>query len=180
MIGRHRALVLDGKRSEADAEVDKWLANNPKEIPTRAYLAEQGLQHQQFAKAAGYYETLTRLQPNNPLLLNNLAWCYLQLKDKRAQEAVDQALSLQPDNAALLDTSAMILLDAGQVNKALSNLLRAVEFDKNNREIRLHLAEAYLKAGQKTKARQELEKLAVYGDQSDIASRARKLLDSVQ
>jgi Flp pilus assembly protein TadD len=157
MIGRHRALVLDGKRSEADAEVDKWLANNPKEIPTRAYLAEQGLQNQQFAKAAGYYETLTRLQPNNPLLLNNLAYCYQQLKSPKARETAEAALKLAPNNAAIMDTLAMIYVDSSDFSKALELLKRAVDTDKNNLEIRFHYAQILLKANRKPEAVKELE-----------------------
>ena len=179
MISRHRALVLDGKRSQADAEVDKWLGSNIQEIPARTYLAEQSLQNQQFARAAGYYEALAKLQPNNPLLLNNLAYCYQQLKSPKARETAEAALKLAPDNPAIMDTLGGVLLDDGFPQQGLKYLLRAAEMDKQNREIRLHLAQAYLKTGQTAKAKQELEKLAVYGDQSGIAATARKLLGSL-
>lgn len=157
MISRHRTLVVDGKRSQADAEVEKWLGNNPNEIPTRTYLAEQGLQNQQFAKAAGYYEALAKLQPNNPLLLNNLAYCYQQLKSPKARETAEAALKLAPNNPEIMDTLAMIHVDGADLPKALELLKRALDADKANLEIRFHYAQVLLKANRKSDAVKELE-----------------------
>lgn len=180
IIKLHQALSASGKLSEADLELNKWLQEHPKDVFVREYFGGVAIRGNNYKLAAEQYQIIVKLQPNSVIALNNLAWCYLQLKDKRAQETIEQGLRLQPENPALLDTLAMILLDAGQVDKALTYSQRAAELDKNNREIRLNLAEAYLKAGQKAKAKKELEKLAVYGDQSDVAARARKLLDGLR
>lgn len=179
MAGRYRALVMDGKTAQADSEAGKWLANNPKDIALRAYLAEQALQSKDYAKAAGQYEAIVSMQPQNPMFLNNLAYCYQQIKSPKARATAEAALKLAPDNPAIMDTLGAILLEGGMSQQGLMYLQRAAEVDKSNREIRLHLAQAYLKAGQVAKAKQELEKLAVYGDQSDIAVTARKLLGSL-
>jgi Tfp pilus assembly protein PilF len=101
------------------------------------------------------------------------------LKSPKARETAEAALKLAPDNPAIMDTLGGVLLDDGFPQQGLKYLLRAAEMDKQNREIRLHLAQAYLKTGQTAKAKQELEKLAVYGDQSGIAATARKLLGSL-
>lgn len=179
-IKLHNAVKKSGNAQEANTQLLKWLEKHPQEASVRLYLAEDALRDKRFNDAATQYEAADKLMPNSVLVLNNLAYVYQQLKHPRALEVANQALKLAPDSPVVQDTLGMILLDAGQQQKALGYLQRAADADKNNREIRLHLAEAYLKAGQKPKAKQELEKLAVYGDQSEVAATARKLLQSLQ
>ena len=73
-----------------------------------------------------------------------------------------------------------MILPGSKPQKGADYLQQAVEADKSNKEIRLHLAQAFIKLGQKAKAIQELDKIAVYGDQSEAAATARKLLNSIQ
>lgn len=158
VIGRHRAVMLDGKTNQADAEMAKWLESNPRDVAARAYMAEHALQSKEFAKASGLYESLAKMQPNNPILLNNLAYSYQQIKDPRALATAEQALKLQPDNPAVIDTVAMIQLGTGKAADALSHLRRAQELAPENVEIRFHYAQALIATGKAGEAKKELER----------------------
>lgn len=177
---RHRAEKLAGNAAQAEALINKWLKEHPQDMGVRSYLADTAITEGNFKLAAEAYQPIVAQQPNNVSAINNLAWAYHQLKDSRAQATAEQALKLQPKHPGVLDTMGMILLDTNQQQKALEYLQQAAEADKANRDIRLHLAQAYLKTGQKAKAKQELDKIAVYGDQSAAAEAARKLLSSIQ
>ena len=157
MVGRHRALLLDGKVVQADAEMEKWLAGNPNDLLARAYLAEHALSAGDFGKAAKMYEATIKLQPNNVVSLNNLAYCYYKSKDSRALVTAEKAVSMQSNNPAILDTLAVIQLSAGKKAEALANSKRAQEMAPDNAEIRFHYAQALIGVGKTADAKRELE-----------------------
>ena len=157
MIGRHRALLLDGKVTQADAEMEKWLAGNPNDLAARSYLAEHALLANDFGKAVKMYEATIKLQPNNVIFLNNLAYSYYKAKDSRALATAEKAIAMQPDNPAVLDTLAVIQLGAGKKVEALASSKRAQELAPDNPEIRFHYAQALIAAGKSADAKRELE-----------------------
>jgi predicted Zn-dependent protease len=63
-----------------------------------------------------------------------------------------------------MDTMAMILADAGQLDKALELEKKAVALAPDNDSLRLDLAKLHLKAGDKKLAKSELDRLAKQGD----------------
>ena len=70
-----------------------------------------------------YYEKALTLSPNDPLVKNNLAYS-LSKRDKdleRALVLVQEALGLDPNNSAYLDTYAWILYKLGDYKQALQN-----------------------------------------------------------
>ena len=72
-------------------------------------------------------ESLLKDAPGQIVALNNLAWCYLQVKDKRAVEIAQQAVKLDPKNPALLDTLGWILVHNGDSKRGLEHLKAAAE-----------------------------------------------------
>lgn len=102
---------------------------------------------------------MRKISPDNPMVLNNLAWAANQVKDPKALEYAERALSLAPDNAAILDTLGVIQIDHGQADKGLANLQRAVSLAPDLAQLRLSLARSYAKLGRKDDARKELDML---------------------
>lgn len=79
------------------------------------------------------------------------------------REAMNKVIELQPDyqGASAYDILAQVELNTGltggKAEKAVEYLEKALELERNNTNIRLHLAQAYLAADQDAKARQQLD-----------------------
>lgn len=160
----HTALLLDGKTGDANAFADSWLKSHPQDNAFRLFLAESANQRKDYASAATQYRTLLTAEPNNPALLNNLAWSLGQMKDPKALGYAEQANQIAPNQPAIMDTLGVLLVDKGDAGRGLELLAKAAELAPQAGAIRLNLAKALVKAGKKTEAKQELETLAKLGD----------------
>ncbi len=110
-------------------------------------------------KAKTNYEELLQTQPENVIVLNNLAWLYQQSEDPRALGIAERAYELSPESAAVADTFGWILFTSGRQADSLPILQKAYELQPKSKEIALHLAEAYKAAGEQGKAKAILEKI---------------------
>jgi len=156
----HAATSNAGKASAADAAADSWIRSHPKDVVVRSYLAAQASRKRDYKTAARYYQAVVAQQPENALFLNNLAWVSGELNDPKALSYGEKALSIAPNNPAILDTVGMLLLKKGEVAGGLEKVRQAAQLAPNQADIRLHLAEALIKAGDKPAARLELETLS--------------------
>lgn len=164
LISIHRALRASGKRPAANARMDQWLDKNPADARTRLYYASALVQDRDFHAASTQYERLLEVGPNNALVLNDLAWCYLQLADKRAQGLAERAFKLAPQNPAVADTLAAVLTSQGQATRALPLLRKAVDQAPASADIRFHYAQALAQTGDKRAARIQCEQLLALHD----------------
>lgn len=170
LVKIHQALLLAGKPAEADTRVTGWLREHPGDIPTRLYLAASNLSQKQFHSAIAQYETVLQQEPQNVMALNDLAWLYMQVKDKRALATAERAHQLAADNPAVLDTLAWILLGQGEAARALPLLRKAATLAPDAAEIGYHLGAGLARTGDKRAARTELER--VLASNREFASRA--------
>lgn len=155
----HQAQTLAGTPAKGDAILTRWLKENPSDISTRLYVAENWLKDGQHKKAIEQYQLVLQRQPNNLVALNNLAWAHQKLKSPMALEYAERAYELKPENAAVLDTLGWILLEHGNIARGIELLRRAVSLAPKNLESRYHLAVALATAGSNAEARKELETL---------------------
>lgn len=68
-----------------------------------------------------YFEKAAKLQPNHPIIINNLGNCYYKKGD------LQQALNLINESISLLDTNPYAFRNRALVNLALNNNLNACE-----------------------------------------------------
>jgi len=155
----HNAKVLSGKAAEADAGLLVWLKAHPDDAASRAYLAQSAMERGNYALANTNYAALLEKSPNNVLILNNYAWSLQRAGDPRAQTYAQRAFQLAPDNPAVMDTLAEILMNRGQSKRALQLLQQALSKTPDNAEIQYHYAQALAKSGDKAHARDELQRL---------------------
>jgi tetratricopeptide (TPR) repeat protein len=106
------------------------------------------------------YEVLYSRNPGYELAANNLAMLLVTYKSDRP--SLDRAQTLtakfaESTNPALLDTHGWVRFKSGAFTEALPTLERAVERAPQSKVIRYHLAMAQAKAGQRDKARSNLE-----------------------
>jgi putative PEP-CTERM system TPR-repeat lipoprotein len=161
LVKLHAALAQSGRGQDGEARLTEWLKQNANDLPVRVYLAEVYLKSSRYKAAIDQYEILQRAQPDNILVLNNLAWCYQQLKDKRAIETAEMAAKLRPDNPAVMDTLGLILVEMGDAKRGVELLAKATAGAPKSPEIRFNYARGLARVGDKAKARQELERLLV-------------------
>jgi len=119
---------------------------------------------------------LNQSNPGNLVILNNLAWALSEAKDPRAVGFAEQALKLKPDNPAVMDTLGWILVQQGQPERGLKLLQQALSKVPDAAEIHYHLAAAYAKTGDSTRARQELKRLLDSGRDFPQEEQAKGLL----
>lgn len=155
----HAALLRGQRKAEADKLVADWLRERPKDLVMRAYLGERALAEKRYPEALRLFRTMSEVAPQNPLVLNNLAWTAGQLKDAKALEYAERAAALAPDNPAILDTLGVIQIDRGQAEKGLASLTRAVSLAPDLLPLRLNLVKAYARLGRSADARKELDGL---------------------
>jgi len=172
----HAVMEAAGKPAEAQALAEDWIKRHPKDAAVLAYLAERDIAAKRYAAAAKRYQSALALQPDNALLLNNLAWATNELKQPKALEYAERAYELAPENPSIMDTLGSILSDSGQRERGLELLGRAAELAPEAYQIRLNFAKALIKAGRKGAARKELEVLAKLDSRLPIQQEASALL----
>jgi putative PEP-CTERM system TPR-repeat lipoprotein len=180
LIGQHQALAGSGRFDEGAKRLADWLATHPQDHRTRLYLAEQLSAHGQYKAAADHYLLLNQQVPGNVVVLNNLASALSEIKDRRALGFAEQALKLQPDNPAIMDTVGWILVQQGLPEQGIKHLQQALSRMPDAAEIQWHLAVAFVKGGNPTRARSELERLLAGGTAFRHEQEARELLRQLQ
>ena len=73
-----------GKQEEVIATLRRWLAAHPKDITVRTELADYLVRRQRLPEAMTEYEAIIEQNPDNAMILNNLAVLYQKKGDNRA------------------------------------------------------------------------------------------------
>jgi len=180
VVKMHAAYAQAGKPDEAEKRLAQGLKDSPNDAVVRLYAADAALKSGNTRNAIEHYEWLQQKQPDNVLVLNNLAWAYQQVKDTRALATAERAYKLKPDSAAVADTLGWMLVEQGNTARGLELLQKAVAAAPQAHEIRFHLAQAWLKAGDKAKARSELERLLATDAKFPQRAEAMKLLNELK
>jgi putative PEP-CTERM system TPR-repeat lipoprotein len=175
----HAVSMAGGMTAEADKFADNWLKEHPKDLKFRFYLAEAASARKDYVAASKHYRTLLDAQPDNPAVLNNLAWVAAQNKDPKAIEYAEKAYKLAPDQPAIIDTLGALLVEKGDTARGLELLQKALSLAPQNAEIRFNFAKALVKAGKKDEAKKELGELAKLGEKFPAQAEAAKLLQSL-
>lgn len=178
-IRLHSTLLNSGNKAEAERHASTWLKENPKDFGFRMYLGDLAFAASSFSQAATYYQSALALQPNNALILNNLAWAAGQMKSPKALEYAEKANELAPNQPAIMDTLAVLIADKGDTAKAIELLKKAVSLAPQAASIQLNLAKTLIKAGKKEDARKELEALAKLGDKFPSQAEVSQLLKTL-
>jgi tetratricopeptide (TPR) repeat protein len=178
-IGLHRSLAASGDLSGAQRHEREWRERNPNDVQFISYVAGTASQAKDWARAEDLYRLVLRLTPNNLEASNNLAWALMKQKKSGAVELAARAVQLAPSDAGVLDTYANALLSEGKVAEGLKNAEEALRINTTLNEARLTVARAALMAGDKARAKKELESLLYLGDkfpeQTEVADLLRTL-----
>jgi putative PEP-CTERM system TPR-repeat lipoprotein len=176
LVKIHTAMTQAGNGKQADTLMTQWLKDYPDDPQLPMYAAESSLARQQYKVAISQFEAILKRQPKNLVAMNNLAWAYHKENDPRALPTAEQAYRLASDKPEIIDTLGWILVEQGNTTRGLPLLQKAVELAPAALDIRLHLGSGLLKAGDKPRARRELEQVVLSGAKLPQADEARTLL----
>ena len=180
MVKLHNGYVAAGKVEEADTQLAQWLKASPDDLAVRLYAAEFALKRQRYKEAIVHYEWLLQKQPENVLVLNNLSWSYYQTKDDRALALAERAYKLVPENPSVADTLGTMLIERGNAARGVELLEKAAKAAPNIAEIHFHLAQGWIKTGDKSKARGELERALSINEKFSDHQEALNLLKQLR
>ena len=180
LIRQFQVLTASQRAEEGEKRLANWLATHPQDAAIRAALAESLLKSGQHSAAVEHYLILNKSNPDNLLVLNNLAWSLLESKDSRALGYAEQALKLKPDNPAVMDTLGWILIQRGQSKRGIKLLQQALSKAPDAGDIQYHYAAALAKNGDKARARQELDQLLRSGLDFSQKPAALALMQTLQ
>lgn len=179
-ISVYMTIAAAGKSAEAERFASDWIKAHPKDVTFQNRRAELAMTNKDFAGAERRFMDVIALDPAHASALNNLAWLNIERNSVAALGYAERAAKVLPADASIQDTLALALAARGQLEKAIAAQLRAIALKPGAPAFRLALAKLYIKAGDKDKARIELEALgalgAKFGGQGDVAALRKSLL----
>ena len=128
----------------------------------RAITADGLMRREDKGEAISQYEDL--VDADNPVVLNNLAWLYMERGDKRALDTARKAYELAPNNSDIADTLGWILIQEGMPGEALEFIRRSVQINPGNATVQYHLGIAYKETGDSRAAMAAFEDAIELGD----------------
>lgn len=157
----------------------RWIAEYPDDFSARMLLGMAYIEDTKDPLAIEVYEHLVEIQPQNVIVLNNLAWLYQRNGDSRAVEMAERALQVGSNNAEVIDTAGWVLMLNGQLERSLVLLRQALEKAPKIDAIQVHYAQALIKAGRQAEARTQLENLLAGNREFPERAEAEELLKQI-
>jgi cellulose synthase operon protein C len=173
-------LITAFQRGGNTAESERLMASLSKDfgedLGVRLFLGEQAISSKRWTDAIEHYKFALKRESNNGIALNNMAWALFQTKDPKAIQIAELAYSAMPQSPSVMDTLGFISIQTGNVPKGLEMLRQASAMAPKAADIRLHLAEALAKSGDKEGAKREAEAAARAAGSTPIADQAKAFL----
>lgn len=175
LLPRASLLRQLGRYDDALAIYDDVLAIRPESESVLLTRAETFLQSDRIDEAVAAYRDAISVHPNSAVSLNALGYTLADRTDdhEEARELIEAAISLDPDNPAIIDSLGWILFKQGNYDEALGHLERAWGLIKDP-EVAAHLGETLWKLGQREKAK------AILKEAYDRAPNSKPLRETLQ
>jgi len=140
-----------GRPLDAARVLERARQINPKEVDAIAQLALVYDGIRRFEESDALYEEALRLDPANPLVLNNFAYSLAErnLQLDRALTMSRKAVDADPNNPSYLDTIGWIYYQLGSYKEAERYVKEAIAKGEVNAVVYEHLGDIYYKLNQK-------------------------------
>lgn len=169
-------MFRDNNSAAGTKLLEDWLVDNEGDQGTRALLAGAQLSAGNSQAAVVHYEKLQA--SGNPVVLNNLAWIYMEQGDTRAVEIARKAAEAAPTNADIADTYGWVLIQLGSAQEGVEVLKSSMQRGKENPTVLYHLGVGYQKLGNLDKAKETLVQALDLGEFAERDA-AAELLQSL-
>ncbi|MCO7226236.1 XrtA/PEP-CTERM system TPR-repeat protein PrsT [Pleionea sp. CnH1-48] len=171
-----RILNADGQAQKAIKNLEGWITSNEENSDISFQLSNLRLEHKQHKEALKGYLELLKQHPENMVLLNNITWLYVELKDPEAQKYAQKLRVLNPQPPVFIDTIAWSEILFGDPAKGVSELEQLFARKIYFPEASYHMAIGYLKIGKSDQAKTILETLSRNKGNTQIARMAKDKL----
>lgn len=158
------------------AVLTSWIAKNPNDYSVRRQYAGLLLESGDVAGARKEYEALLKLQPDDPLTLNNMGWILQKDDPDRALSLVTLAAKIAPRSSEITDTLGWMKYQRKDHQGALPLLQRAHALDANSPAISYHLALVLDATGKRAEAKTLLQAALAQNPKFDGSDDAKQLL----
>ncbi len=155
-----RQYLVLGDKTESINVLKAWIESNPADTPSLISIANHYIAENKLEPAVEYLRKVIKLDSKNISALNNLAWYLRKTDPKSALVYAESAHDVAPNSVRVMDTYSMVLLENGEVNKAVRIAEKALSKNSTDPVLMYHAAMIQSAAGSNTKA-VELLKLAV-------------------
>jgi putative PEP-CTERM system TPR-repeat lipoprotein len=176
VIKTTNALLAAKQRGEANNVVADWLKAHPADEGVRRFEVDLAMRFQEYGRAIADLRVLVAAHPDDPQLLNTLAWNLGRVNDPQAIAVAEKATRLAPDNAAINDTLGWMMVEKGDAGGGLPFIEKANRSAPNALDIKLHLGQAQLKVGRNVAARETLQSVATAAPNSEPGKASQALL----
>jgi len=174
------ALWSAGSRDKAIDMMVEWMSKYPDDNVIAFDLANRYLVIGNDDKAIEIFTGVIKSDPDNVIVLNNLAWLLKSKNIEAAREYAAKAVALAPNSGSVKDTYAMVLLSSGDVDKAKYFVDKAHSLDTENASIKYHRALILSRLGDDEQASSELSVLLQSDMKFDERKDAEVLLREIQ
>jgi putative PEP-CTERM system TPR-repeat lipoprotein len=158
----------------------KWLEKSPTDAPVRFTLAQYYQETDARPQAIAEYERLAgQSSALQAMVLNNLAWLYIEGADARSVDLARRAYEMAPASGSIADTYGWALASNGNPAAAVPVLEKAVAAAPQDANVKYHLAAAYERHGDKARAAVLLRELLKTPDKFSTRPEAEELLRKV-
>ncbi|MBN8542869.1 MAG: tetratricopeptide repeat protein [Alphaproteobacteria bacterium] len=119
-----------------------------------------------------------KLEPNQPDVLNYLAYSWLTLNKNvnKAREYLETAVEMRPDDAHIIDSMGWAYYLSGDFNKAVEYLEKSAEIIPDDATINDHLGDAYWRVGRQTEAKFQWKRALNFKPENEAAELIKKKL----
>lgn len=154
------ATVLNkhGRAADAQAHIETWLREHPDDADFLDGLGALALSRGDLAEAETRYRQVLKLRPDSPEHMNNLAFVLVKRSNPDALALAERAAKAAPYSPPVLDTLAAAYASGGNAGKAVAAQELVVELAPRSLPYRLLLVQYLAAAGDKDRARDELDR----------------------
>jgi putative PEP-CTERM system TPR-repeat lipoprotein len=151
VMAEYRAATMAGSPHPSKA-LEDWVKVHPDDFTAGVFLAEARQRNGDTSGAVELYESLLTKQPDNAVVLNNLAVLYGITGNPKALEVARKAYAAAPKSPGIQDTYGWLLFQSGETGKAMELLSEAISGMPDNAEVQYHYAAVLAKQGRVSQA----------------------------
>lgn len=114
-------LSTQGKNSQAELVLKRIVKEHPDFLPAWNSLAELQMRQRRIDEAVNTLSAALKINPNDPVLLNNMGMCYMIRQDyNKALEMFTATTGVKPENARYRANMAVCMAFLGRDDEAIS------------------------------------------------------------
>jgi Flp pilus assembly protein TadD len=137
----------------------------------------------EWPKAEADFLQALKLEPNQPDVMNYLAYSWLMMNKNitQARQYLEVALNARPDDAHIIDSMGWAQYLSGDFESAVAAFEKAAELMPEDPTVNDHLGDAYWRVGRQTEAKFQWQRALTFKPEPEAeAAIKRKLTDGLQ